>query len=117
VGGEGPAYEFRDLVAVRTIRSLLDTGLSLSRVRRALAYLAECDDDFVDLRLVTDGDRVWACRSDGQILDALRRGQMVLFLSVDRVADAVEAEVRRFESERREFLVTMGASPPARAAH
>jgi DNA-binding transcriptional MerR regulator len=115
-GPEGPAYEFRDLVAARMIRSLLDSGLSLTRIHRALGYLTESGDDYVGLRILTDGTHVWACHDDGQILDALRRGQMVLFLAVDRFAEEIQAEVRRFESERREFLVTMGASPPAHAA-
>ena len=46
------------------------------------------------LRLVTDGESVWACRDDGQILDALRHGQLALFVAVDRFADEVDAEVR-----------------------
>ena len=100
---DGP-YAFRDLVALRMVRSLLDAGLSLARVRRAVREVTREGDELAGLRLVTDGDRVWACRDDGQILDALRQGQLALFVAVDRLAADVEADVRQFSSERQSFV-------------
>jgi DNA-binding transcriptional MerR regulator len=97
-------YSFRDLVALRVVASLLESGLSLARVRKAVRYLVEAGEDVAGLRLVTDGDTVWACRDDGQILDALRRGQLALFVAVDRMAADVEAEVRAFDAERTAFV-------------
>jgi hypothetical protein len=67
-------------------------------------YLVESAEDVASLALVTDGDTVWACRDDGQILDALRHGQLALFLGVDRVTTDLEAEVRAFDAERQEFV-------------
>jgi DNA-binding transcriptional MerR regulator len=100
---DGP-YSFRDLVALRMVRSLLDAGLSLTRIRRAVAELSRGGDELTELRLVTDGDRVWACRDDGQILDALRHGQLALFVAVDQLAAEVDAEVRQFSRERQSFV-------------
>jgi DNA-binding transcriptional MerR regulator len=97
-------YGFRDLVALRVVVSLLDAGLPLARIRRALRYLVESGEDVAGLRLVTDGETVWACRDDGQILDALRNGQLALFVAVDRMAADVEAEVRAFDQERTAFV-------------
>jgi DNA-binding transcriptional MerR regulator len=97
-------YSFRDLVALRVLASLLDSGLAVARIRRALRYLAESGDDIAGLHLVTDGTTVWACRDDGQILDALRHGQLALFLAIDHVAADVEAEVRAFDAERAAFV-------------
>ncbi len=102
--GDPPRYSFQDLVALRVISSLLDAGLSTAKVRRALRYLVEAGDDLAGLRVVTDGDRVWACRDDGEILDALRHGQMALFVSVDQFAADVDAEVQTFAAERSAFL-------------
>ncbi|HEX6310030.1 MAG TPA: helix-turn-helix domain-containing protein [Acidimicrobiia bacterium] len=107
-------YSFRDLVALRVVASLLDSGLSLVRIRRALRYLVDSGEDVAGLRLVTDGETVWACRDDGQILDALRHGQLALFVAVDRVADDVEAHVRTFDAERRAFVDGLGAEGPER---
>lgn len=91
-------------MALRVVASLLDSGLPLARIKRALTYLVESGEDVAGLRLVTDGEAVWACRDDGQILDALRHGQLALFVAVDRMAADVEAEVRAFDAERREFV-------------
>jgi DNA-binding transcriptional MerR regulator len=103
VEDDGP-YAFRDLVALRMVKSLLDAGLSLARVRRALTEVTRGGDELAGLRLVTDGDRVWACRDDGQILDALHHGQLALFVSVDRLAADVEADVREFSRDRQSFV-------------
>lgn len=103
-GSSRRRYRFRDLVALRMVRSLLDAGLSLQRVRKAVEHLDTIGDDLTDLRLVSDGSTVFACRDDGEVLDALRHGQLALFVSVDAVASEVEAEVRQFSNERRAFV-------------
>jgi DNA-binding transcriptional MerR regulator len=97
-------YTFQDLVALRVVASFLDAGLSLARIRRAVQYLVESGEDPAALALVTDGDTVWACRDDGQILDALRHGQLALFVGLDRVTADMAAEVHAFDAERQEFV-------------
>ena len=104
----GP-YSFRDLVALRMVASLLDAGLPMARIRRAVTELLSTGDDITGLRLVTDGDAVWACHDDGQILDALRHGQLALFVAVDRFADEVEHEVRAFDADRDAFVAGLRA--------
>jgi len=102
--GGANGYDFRDLVALRLVRSLLDAGLPTARARRAVEALRAAGDDLASLRLVTDGRDVWLCQDDGQILDALRHGQLALFVAVDRLAADVEAEVRSFDAERDAFV-------------
>jgi DNA-binding transcriptional MerR regulator len=109
-------YSFRDLVALRVVASLLDAGLSLARIRRALRYLVESGEDIAALSLVTDGETVWACRDDGQVLDALRHGQLAFFVAVDRVVADVEAEVGEFDAERQAFVDELRAAHPAGSA-
>ena len=103
-------YSFRDLVALRVVASLLEAGLPLGRVRQAVRYLVASGEDIAGLRLVTNGESVWACHDDGQILDALRRGQLALFVEVDAFAREVDAEVQTFDAERREFVEQLQAS-------
>jgi hypothetical protein len=107
------SYSFRDLVTLRMVSSLLDAGVAMARIRRAVRELVAAGEDFASLVLVGEGDTVLACRDDGQVLDALRHGQLVLFVSVDRMADDVEAEVRAFDAERSAFV----AGLRARRAH
>jgi DNA-binding transcriptional MerR regulator len=97
-------YGFRDLVALRVVRSMLDAGLPSARIRVALAAVRDAGHDLSSLRLVTDGRHVWACHDDGEILDALRAGQLALFVSVDQVAADVDSDVRAFSRERAAFV-------------
>src|SRR5919109_223195 len=55
-------YSFRDLVALKVVRSLLDGGMSLQRVRRAWEYLnrkAGLDEHLSEVKLVTDGKSIF----------------------------------------------------------
>ena len=102
-------YRFADLVALRMVSSLLAEGVPMARIRRAVRELLAAGEDLGTLSLTSDGDTVLACRDDGQILDVLRRGQLVLFVPVERIADDVEAEVRAFDAERRAFVAGLRA--------
>lgn len=101
-------YSFRDLVALRVVRSLLDNGMSLQRVRRAWEYLrrnADFDDHLASVKLVTDGHSIFSVASnDGELLDALRNGQLSFFVAIDEIARDVEEDVSRFELDRERFL-------------
>ncbi len=83
---------------------MLDAGLPSARVRVALDAVRDAGRDLSSLRLITDGRNVWACHDDGEILDALRAGQLALFVSVDQLAADVDADVRTFRQERAEFV-------------
>jgi len=112
VPGDG-GYTRRHLVALRVVASLLAAGLALSRVRAAVTHLVESDDEVDGLRLVTDGDRVWACRRDEEVLGALGRGNLAVHLAVDAFAGEVDAAVRAFDAERTQFVAglrTAGAA-------
>jgi DNA-binding transcriptional MerR regulator len=104
-------YSFRDLVALRVIRSLLDNGMSLQRVRRAWDYLrreGEMEDHLSEVKLVTDGQTIFRVSSDeGEILDALREGQLSFFVAIDQIAREVEEDVTRFELDKERFLTML----------
>ena len=95
------------------MRSLLDAGLSSTRVHAALRWVRESGDDLASLRIVTDGRSVWACHDDGQILDALHAGQLALFVAVDRLAADVDADVRAFDAERAAFVERLTEAGPS----
>ena len=101
-------YSFRDLVALRVVRSLLDNGMSVQRVRRAWDYLrrtADLERHLSEVKLVTDGQSIFRVASDDEeLLDALREGQLAFFVAIDEIARAVEEDVTRFELDREQFL-------------
>jgi DNA-binding transcriptional MerR regulator len=101
-------YSFRDLVALRVVRSLLDGGMSLQRVRRAWDYLnrrAALDRHLSEVRLVTDGQSIFKiCRRDGEVIDALKEGQLAFFVAIDEIATGVDARVGQFKEDREKFV-------------
>lgn len=101
-------YSFRDLVALRVVRSLLDNGMSLQRVRRAWDYLrreGDMDTHLSDVKLVTDGQSIFRVSSDeGELMDALREGQLAFFVAIDEITREVQEDVTRFELDRDRFL-------------
>jgi len=101
-------YSFRDLVALRVVRSLLDGGMSLQRIRRAWDFLnrrAGLDQHLSEVKLVTDGVSIFkVCRKQGEVLDALNEGQMAFFVAIDEIARSVDANVSQFREDRDQFI-------------
>ena len=106
--GRRRLYSFRDLVALRVVKSLLDNGMSVQRVRRAWDYLrrtAQLEDQLAEVKLITDGHSIFRVASDeGELIDALRDGQLAFFVAIDRIASEVEEDVTRFDLDREQFL-------------
>lgn len=105
--GKRRLYSFRDLVSLRVVRSLLDNGMSVQRVRRAWTYLrrsADMDQHLSEVKLVAEGGAIYAIVDDDQILDALRQGQLAFFGAINEITLDVEEDVTRFELDRERFL-------------
>ncbi len=106
--GKRRLYSFRDLVALRVVKSLLDNGMSVQRVRRAWDYLrrtADMDKHLAEVQLVTDGQTIFRiAQDDEELLDALRQGQLAFFLAINEITQAVQEDVTKFELDRDRFL-------------
>jgi DNA-binding transcriptional MerR regulator len=107
-------YSFRDLVSLKVVKSLLDGGMSLQRVRRAFEYLrrnAGLEEHLSSTKLVTDGQSIFKiCKTDGEILDALREGQMTFFVAIDQLAGEIDGTVTEFVRDRDQFVRTLRAA-------
>ena len=101
-------YSFRDLIALRVVQSLLAGGMSLQRVRRAFEYLrrnAGLDGHLSEVKLITDGVSIFkVARKRGEIVDALRQGQMAFFVAIDEIARSMDAQVATFRRDRDQFV-------------
>ncbi len=106
--GRRRLYSFRDLVALRVVKSLLDNGMSIQRVRRAWDYLrrtGDMENHLSEIRLITDGDTIFAVAVDEEeILDALRQGQLAFFVAINDITQSVEEDISLFELDRTRFL-------------
>jgi len=106
--GRRRLYSFRDLVALRVVKSLLDNGMSVQRVRRAWEYLRRTGDmeqHLSEIKLVTDGQSIFRVASDdAELVDALREGQLAFFVAINEITMEVEEDISRFELDRDQFL-------------
>ena len=112
-------YAFRDLVALKVVKSLIDSGMPLQRVRRAWDFLNKevgLDHHLAGVKLETDGRSIFrVIRREGEVMDALRKGQMAFFVAIDDCARQVSDEVAEFRRDRDQFLrVLKDASRGAR---
>lgn len=110
-------YSFRDLVALKVVKALLDGGMSLQKVRRAYKYLrdkAGLEQHLAEVKLITDGQSIFrVARNDGEILDSLRQGQMAFFLAIDEITRNLDQGVAEFLRDREEFVQTLRAAEDA----
>ena len=58
--------------------------------------------------LMSDGVRVYACESEDQIIDLVKRGQGVFGIALDKVRDELEGSVRR--NRRRQAVARAGGA-------
>jgi len=101
-GGSGTQrlYSFDDVVRVRVVKRLLDTGVSLQKVRLAIDELRAQGRSLAETTLVSDGETVYAMDDDRQVLDLLKRGQSVFAIALDPVVEELRGEVTAFPMER-----------------
>ena len=68
-------YGFRDILVLKVVKRLLDTGVSLQQIRTAVTHLRERGvDDLAQITLMSDGASVYECTSADEVID-LRPGR------------------------------------------
>lgn len=95
-GGSGTQrlYGFRDILLLKVVKRLLDTGVSLQNIRAAIEHLrASGMSDLTNLTLMSDGVSVYACTSADEVIDLVRGGQGVFGIAVGRVWEEVEGDL------------------------
>jgi DNA-binding transcriptional MerR regulator len=105
--GSTRRYSFADVVRLRVAARLRAAGIGLPRIRRCAEALARLEPegagDLAEARLLVAGNRVLWARSDRELVDLLKEGQMVLVFSlgdaVEEAAGAVARLSREVESE------------------
>jgi len=103
--GSGTArlYGFRDILELKVVKRLLDTGVSLQQIRTAVEYLRTRGiNDLTRITLMSDGASVYACMSTDEIVDLLAHGQAVFGIALKGVWQEVEGSLSQLPSERTE---------------
>ena len=98
--GSQRLYAFRDILVLKLVKRLLDTGVSLQQIRLAVDQLRAAGlGDLTNTTLMSDGARVYLCTSQDEVIDLLGQGQGVFGIAVGRVLREVEATLVDFAAE------------------
>jgi DNA-binding transcriptional MerR regulator len=81
--GSQRLYSFQDILKLRIIKSLLDTGVTLQKIRTATNFLTDIKQAPHGTTLISDGNRVYAKASPEFMLDLLAKGQGVFAISIE----------------------------------
>lgn len=101
--GSQRLYSFRDILVLKVVKRLLDTGVSLQQIRSAVGHLRERGvEDLAQITLMSDGASVYECTSADEVIDLVQGGQGVFGIAVGRVWREVEGSLSELPSESAE---------------
>ncbi|MFT5201520.1 MAG: DNA-binding transcriptional MerR regulator [Candidatus Aldehydirespiratoraceae bacterium] len=93
--GSRRQYSYRDLLELKVIKSLLDSGIRLEQVRKVFTYMRNhLGEDVASANLVIDGSKSVLVNTGEELIDLLQNGQGVLnVLPLSGVKDEVDARI------------------------
>lgn len=100
--GSRRQYSFSDLVNLRVIKKMLDSGMKLQEVKRATDYLIASGENVANADLVMTSDSVFLHDSSQPqaLFDLARSGQGVFtIVALSQAAEEVSEEISRDESD------------------
>ena len=101
--GSQRLYSFRDILVLKVVKRLLDTGISLQQIRAAVQHLRDHgSDDLAQVTLMSDGVSVYECTSADEVVDLLQGGQGVFGIALGRVWREVEGDLAVLPAVRAE---------------
>jgi len=94
-------YGFRDMLVLRVVKRLLDSGVSLQQIRSAVEHLRERGvEDLSRITLMSDGASVYECTSDDQVIDLVQGGQGVFGIALGKVWRELEGSLASLPADR-----------------
>ena len=93
-------YGFRDILVLKVVKRLLDSGVSLQQIRKAVAHLRQLGSgELSNLTLMSDGATVYECTSTDEVIDLVQGGQGVFGIAVGKVWSEVEGSLAELPTE------------------
>ena len=111
--GSQRLYGFRDILVLKIVKRLLDTGVSLQNIRTAVEHLRSTGiSDLERITLMSDGASIYECTSADDIVDLLQGGQGVFGIAIGKVWTEVEGSLSTLQGENTQdgSLVVSGES-------
>ena len=98
--GSARLYGFKDILVLKIVKRLLDTGVSLQNIRSAVTHLRERGvEDLARITLISDGASIYECTNSEEIFDLLQGGQGVFGIAIGKVWNEVEGSLSHLQAE------------------
>ncbi len=101
-------FDFRNLVELRTIVTMLKGGVTLQKIRKTIEYLqkeAGTSRPLSQCKLVTDGNTIFEVTEDpGQLLDTLKKGQFAFCIALDLIEEELRERLDDYLRDRETFI-------------
>ncbi|MET0798541.1 MAG: MerR family transcriptional regulator, partial [Rhodococcus sp. (in: high G+C Gram-positive bacteria)] len=99
--GSQRLYSFKDMLVLKIVKRLLDTGISLQNIRVAVDHLRQRGvGDLANITLFSDGTTVYECTSAEEVVDLLQGGQGVFGIAVNGAMRELTGTIADFPAER-----------------
>jgi DNA-binding transcriptional MerR regulator len=99
--GSQRLYSFKDILVLKVVKRLLDTGVSLQNIRLAVDALRQRGvEDLARITLLSDGTTVYECTSSEEVVDLLQGGQGVFGIAVSGALRELTGSLATLPSER-----------------
>lgn len=108
--GSQRLYSFQDLALLRLIKRMLDSGVSLQQIRKAMATLKDLKEPALGTTLVSDGSRIYSVESPEAVVDLLAKGQGVFAIAVDKVWTELEGTLAKASRAKGRGAATAGGA-------
>ncbi|KAA2254058.1 MerR family transcriptional regulator [Solihabitans fulvus] len=103
--GSQRLYSFKDVLVLKVVKRLLDTGVSLQNIRVAVEHLRKHGvQDLARITLFSDGTTVYECTSPEEVVDLLQGGQGVFGIAVSGAMREISGSIHEFPAERADGL-------------
>jgi DNA-binding transcriptional MerR regulator len=101
--GSQRLYSFRDILVLKVVKRLLNTGISLQQIRAAVQHLRDHGiDDLAQMTLMSDGVSIYECTSADEVVDLVQGGQGVFGIALGRVWSEVKGDLAVLPAVRAE---------------
>ena len=98
--GSQRLYSFKDILVLKIVKRLLDTGVSLQNIRSAVTHLRDRGaQDLAKITLMSDGASIYECTNSEEIFDLLQGGQGVFGIAIGKVWNEIEGSLTQLQGE------------------
>jgi DNA-binding transcriptional MerR regulator len=91
--GSRRLYSIDDIFELKVLMKLLDSSLSLQRIRSSFQFIRGQSRALSSLVVLTDGRTIYIYQDYGILVDTLKQGQTVLRIAVQDLIEEVQAKV------------------------